>query len=98
MVIADNELRKLGILIKEKSEVAKIGSWELDAEKNRLSWCPMTKRIHEVSDSYIPNIDTAIDFYKEGHSKNTISMAIYKAMQKGTPWREKPTNSNCQGQ
>jgi len=86
-----NELQhdKLQILLKEKSENAKIGSWEYDAVTNTLSWSDMTKTIHEVPTDYQPDIASGIDFYKEGFSRNTISLAFHKAMVDGESWHEK---------
>ena len=86
-----NELEheKLQILLKEKSEIAKIGSWEYDAVTDTLTWSDMTKRIHEVPMDFVPDLAKGIDFYKEGYSKNTISLAVHKAMVDGTPWTEK---------
>ena len=86
-----NELEheKLQILLKEKSEIAKIGSWEYDAVTDTLTWSDMTKMIHEVPMDFVPDLAKGIDFYKEGYSKNTISLAVHKAMVDGTPWTEK---------
>ena len=86
-----NELEheKLQILLKEKSEIAKIGSWEYDAVTDTLTWSEMTKKIHEVPMDYVPDIAKGIDFYKEGYSRNTISLAVHKAMVDGIPWSEK---------
>ncbi len=85
------ELRreKLESLLKEKSEIAKIGSWEYDAITNEATWCNMTKAIHEVPVSFIPNIESGIEFYKHGYSRNTLSMHVDNALRKGTPWEEK---------
>jgi PAS domain-containing protein len=83
------QLKKLRLLLEDKSEIAKIGSWEYDARKKVLQWCPMTRKIHEVAENYLPDLDKAVAFYKEGYSRNTISMAIFKAMEKGTEWNEK---------
>ncbi|MGI9545779.1 MAG: PAS domain-containing protein [Flavobacteriaceae bacterium] len=80
---------KLQILLREKSEIAKIGTWEYDAVTDILTWSEMTKKIHEVPMDYKPDISKGIDFYKEGYSKNTISLAIHKAMVDGIPWNEK---------
>jgi PAS domain S-box-containing protein len=87
----NNELSvdKTETLLRQQSEIAKIGNWEFDILKNSLRWCSMTKAIHEVPPNYEPNIETAINFYKEGHSKNAISMAIFEATDKGTPWNLK---------
>ncbi|MFT6795332.1 MAG: PAS domain S-box-containing protein [Maribacter sp.] len=83
---SDIELEKAKILLKQQSELSKIGIWEYDLQKSTVSWCPMTKKIHEVALDYKPNIDTAIEYYKEGHSRNAISMAIFEATDKGKPW------------
>lgn len=80
---------KLQILLKEKSEIAKIGSWEYDATEDTLHWCDMTRRIHEVPDDFVPDLDQALQFYKEGYSRNTVSMAVYNAMENRTGWSEK---------
>jgi PAS domain S-box-containing protein len=39
--------------------------------------------IHEVSDDFEPNLNTAIDFFKEGTSRELITAAIEKAMKYG---------------
>lgn len=88
-VLNELKLEKLETLFDEKAEISKIGTWEYDAVKDNLIWCNMTKTIHEVPMDFIPNIDTAINFYKSGYSRNTISMAIDNAMREGTPWKEK---------
>jgi PAS domain S-box-containing protein len=87
---AQNELKieKLEILLNEKSALTNIGSWEYDVITNKLSWCNITKSLHEVVPSYEPNIDTAINFYKEGYSRNTMAMAVDMAVAKGKPWSE----------
>ncbi|MEM7382377.1 MAG: PAS domain-containing protein, partial [Bacteroidota bacterium] len=88
-VLNELKLEKLEILLSEKSQIAKIGSWEYNAVKDELYWCDMTKVIHEVAEDYEPDIDCGIHFYKEGFSRNTIAMAIDRAMIHGTPWNEK---------
>lgn len=86
---SDIALEKANILLKQQSEISKIGVWEYDLQSNTVDWCAMTKTIHEVALDYKPTIDTAIDYYKEGHSKNAISMAVFEAANKGVPWRLK---------
>jgi PAS domain S-box-containing protein len=82
-------IENLQLLLKEKSSSANIGSWQYDAELDSLWWCDMTKKIHEVPKDFNPKIETFIDFYKDGHSKNSISMAYYEASSKGLAWKEK---------
>jgi len=85
----DSNIERLQLLLQEKSSNANIGSWQYDADLNSLWWCDMTKQIHEIDANFIPKIETCFDFYKEGHSKNTISMAFFEASEKGLPWKEK---------
>jgi len=87
-VAIEIEAEKLNVLLDAKSEMTNVGSWEYDLERNRLRWCEITKKLHEVVPSYEPNIDTAINFYKEGHSRNTIAMAFDRAMQTGQSYEE----------
>lgn len=83
------QLKKLRLLLDDKSEIAKIGSWEYEVEGKSMQWCQMTRKIHEVTDKYKPDLDKAIAFYKEGYSRNTISMAVFKAIEHGIEWNEK---------
>jgi PAS domain S-box-containing protein len=80
------ELEKSKILLKQQSELSNIGIWEYDLQKNAVHWCAMTKAIHEVPADFEPNLETAINYYKEGHCRNAISMAVFEATDKGKPW------------
>ena len=83
------KLEKLEILLNDKSEISRIGSWQYDAVRKELMWCDITKELHEVPADYAPDIETAIGYYKEGYSRNTIAMAVDQAMNEGKPWNEK---------
>lgn len=80
------ELEKTKVQLKQQSEISKTGRWEFDIINEHLTWCEITKGIHEVSLDYVPQLDSSINFYKEGYSRNAISMALYEATEKGTPW------------
>jgi len=86
-----NELRieKLEFLQKQTGEHGKIGNWEYQKSKDKFDCCEMIRRIFEVDDDFEFNMDNSINFYKTGYSRNTISMAIYSANQKKSPWNEK---------
>ncbi|MCK0191328.1 PAS domain-containing protein [Arenibacter sp. F20364] len=86
-----NELKteKLEFQLNETGEHGKIGHWEYQKLNEKFSCCHMIRRILEVDDDFEINIDNSVDFYKAGYSRNTISMAIYAAMEKKTTWNEK---------
>ena len=74
------------LLIEHTRNLTRIGGWELDIENQSLSWTAMTRIIHGVDENYVPRLDTAINFYKEGRSRTQISNAIKLAIEQGTPW------------
>ncbi len=85
----EEENKKLQRHLKATAEIAKIGSWEYCFKEDTLTWCGMTRKIHEVSDDFIPTIENSVNFYKDGHNRNTMSMVIHEATEKGTPWSER---------
>ena len=87
-IFDDIKLEKLEVLLKDKSKISKIGSWEYDAVKDRLTWCKITKKLHEVPEDFEPDVESGINFYKEGYNRNTIAMAVDNAMTKGVTWNE----------
>lgn len=83
------QIDRMSLLLKNKSEVARIGSWEYHAPTGELKWCPMICEIKGIPVGYRPTVEEAINFYKEGHSRNTIAMAVDNAKEKGESWNEK---------
>ena len=66
--------------------VANIGTWEVDLIESKVYWSEQTKRIHQVPSSYQPVIESALEFYKEGTSRQSISQAVESAIEKGNKW------------
>ena len=73
-------------LLKKAQSVSKIGGWELDLATNQLHWTAVTKKIHEVANEYIPKLDEAINFYKEGKHRKKITKLVNKCIKKGEPY------------
>jgi PAS domain S-box-containing protein len=68
------------------NQLAGIGHWEVDLIKNSILWSPITRNIHEVDNDFIPDLQTAINFYKSGSDREAIAEALEKAIENGTPW------------
>ena len=73
-------------LYEQTSQVARVGGWELDLVTQKLSWTTVTKQIHEVEDEYEPDLQTAINFYKEGENRNKIEELVQNGIKNGNPW------------
>ncbi len=78
-------LRASQQLLGRTGQVARVGGWELELPSNRLHWTDETRRIHEVDESYEPELDSAVAFYAPG-ARETIAQAVAVAVATGTPW------------
>jgi signal transduction histidine kinase len=68
-------------ILKTTTEISKIGTWEFNLLDGTIFWDNLTKEIHEVLPNYVPTLEKAIDFYKEGGSREAMSNSIYEASQ-----------------
>lgn len=84
--LAAEKLARQQSMLEQMSRQARIGAWEIDAASQKLFWSSMTKIIHEVEDDFIPNIENAIEFYKEGEHRAIIDKLFRSALQQGTPF------------
>ncbi|MEM1121178.1 MAG: PAS domain S-box protein [Bacteroidota bacterium] len=80
-----DEKRREQLLV-ETNRAARVGAWELDAKTNQVYWSDITKEIHEVAPDYVPDLETGINFYKEGYSRTIIQESVEKALMAGKPW------------
>ncbi|MDO9000851.1 MAG: PAS domain S-box protein [Bacteroidota bacterium] len=77
------EEKKLRELNRQANNLAKVGSWEYDLIKDDLFWSPEVYDLHDMDPgTFVPNVETAIDFYKEEH-KSYVADEIYKSLTEG---------------
>tara|TARA_R110002094_G_scaffold3368_1_gene11485 strand:- start:442 stop:3786 length:3345 start_codon:yes stop_codon:yes gene_type:complete len=67
------------------TELGGIGSWEVDLDAGTLLWDPMTRRIHEVDDDYVPNLTSAVEFYAP-EARARLQESIDHAIEQGEAW------------
>ncbi|WP_166334308.1 PAS domain-containing sensor histidine kinase [Sphingobacterium chungjuense] len=84
--VLNKELQHTTQLLSETNQVARIGSWEIDLDNNKHRWTSVTKQIHAVPDNYEPDIDTAIEFYKDEEVRQQVREAIANGIAFGKPW------------
>lgn len=73
-------------LLKSTYELAKIGNWEVNIKEKTVYWSDITKSIHEVYNDFKPSLEKAIDFYKPGHSRDTLNKTIELSYLNGGSW------------
>lgn len=80
------ELTRLNLLFERASQLAGIGGWEYDVVSGEIFWTDLVRRIHEVGPEFQPNIESGINFYKEGESREAITEAVRLAIEKFQSW------------
>ncbi|WP_316844713.1 PAS domain S-box protein [Pedobacter psychrodurus] len=82
----ENELIHTRNLLEETSKLAKIGGWELNLNEGKVVWTATTREVHGVPKDFIPTLDNALNFYKNGESREKIQLAIEECLQSGKDW------------
>ncbi|MGV3525346.1 MAG: PAS domain S-box protein [Candidatus Sericytochromatia bacterium] len=79
-------LRKTQVLLEQISRMARIGGWEVNLNTGDIFWSEITREIHEVSVDFTPNLETGLNFYKEGPDRLAIQHAVEEAIASGKPY------------
>ncbi len=85
---AEFKLQRQQQMLEQMSALGRIGAWEVDLEKGIIFWSEMTKKIHDVPLDYKPQLETAINFYKEGYSRQRISQLVENSINTGEPFSD----------
>ncbi len=72
--------KDLEVTLERANELSRLGNWELNLENNRLFWSNITKEIHGVPKDFEPDLESAIEFYKDNESRIKLESSISKAM------------------
>ncbi|MCH8569545.1 MAG: response regulator [Balneolales bacterium] len=70
-------------MLDQISEVSRVGGWEIDMVRNRMTWSKVTREIHEVDDDFVPNPQNIVHFYKEGKNRELLKQLSFDAMKYG---------------
>ncbi len=73
-----------GLLV-HASKLADVGGWELDSRTQTLTWSAQTCQIHRVPSNYVPQLDTALDFYP-GQARQVVESAVAHCIESGIGW------------
>ncbi|WP_289041036.1 PAS domain S-box protein [uncultured Zobellia sp.] len=87
--LKEEQVNTLQSLLDAMCEISKIGVWDYDIINDKLICCDVIRQIHDVSEDYEFSFDSALSAYKDGYSRNTVSMLVHETMTKGTSWNEK---------
>jgi len=72
-------------LLKNATEIAKIGGWELELSSMKLTWSPGTYRLHDLDPLTPIDVASGITFYAP-EARPVISAAVQAAIESGAPY------------
>ncbi|MCE7039473.1 PAS domain S-box protein [Dyadobacter sp. CY312] len=76
-------LEQVQRIVVQTSQMARVGGWEVDLVNNQVYWSEITRQIHEVERDFMPDLETAMGFYRKKESYHKISEAITHAISTG---------------
>ena len=82
----EKSLRLTKKILEDTNNVARIGSWQADLESEKLYWTAVTREIHGMPADFEPDLQTGINFYKAGESREEIARAVDIAIKTGQSW------------
>jgi len=71
----EDEKIRIEKILEKSNEVSRLGTWDIDLIKNNIFWSKVVFEIHEAPEGFQPDLETAIQFFKEGNSRDTIEKA-----------------------
>jgi len=81
-----HKLAQIQDLLEQGMQMARVGVWELNLIEQTLWWSDVTRAIHEAPPDFTPDLTGAINFYKAGESRETITRCVTQAIEQGTPF------------
>jgi len=82
----EEELKHAKELLEQTNQLVRIGAWDADLISRQGIWSSTTKEMHEVDADFIPDIESGLDFVKEGESRTKITKALTELIENGTPY------------
>ncbi len=77
------ELTHAHELLGQMQRIARVGGWEVDLGRQKLTWSEGVYRIHELDpDSYVPEVESSIQFYAP-EWRSVIQQAMQSAISEG---------------
>ena len=73
-------------LLNATTSAARIGTWEVDLEAQKVAWSDMTKELHGVPPDFEPDLATGINFFKEGKHRTNIEATVERCIATGEPY------------
>lgn len=79
--------KKAERLLKQATELARMGAWEVDLIQEKITWSEMTYRLYGLDPAqFKPDFDSTLVFYQEGQHREQVVRAFERTLTTGEPW------------
>ena len=75
-------------LLNKANDLALIGGWEIDLVNNKAFWSAITLKICEIDTLEKPDMNSWMEFFKQGIDRDTIKLKVKEAIQLQKSWDE----------
>lgn len=82
------EKKEIEQLLNKANDLALIGGWEIDMVYGKAFWSDITLRICEIDPLCKPDMNSWLEFFKEGTDRDIIKQKVKEAIQLKKPWDE----------
>lgn len=82
------EQKKLEDQLELVYKSAKIGDWEFDFINDKVTWSRFVKELYDVPLSYVPSMESAIQFHEEGDNRDKFTKIIEQVRKSGGNFTE----------
>lgn len=77
------ELQRQLLLQHQMSELAGLGTWEINVSEGTVHWSDALKRIHDLDESFVPTLSNVYKFPRFEEDKEKLNKLFQKAMKNG---------------
>jgi len=70
------------------NEMSRVGGWYVNMADMKIFWTPSMFRVHGMKVGKTPGVEEAINFYKEGPSRELIAHLFQRAVEKGLDFKD----------
>ncbi len=84
-IILEKDLLQTQKILEQTNQVAQVGGWISNLNKNEIFWSDSTKLIHGVDKDFKPNMENVFDFFEEDQ-KEFLQSNFLEAIKTGKPY------------
>ena len=99
--LVEERTRKVRVqqeMLEEMSKQGRMGAWEIDLVDHEIHWSEMVREIHQVDESYQPDLVSVMSFIKRPEDRDIISRHLYECIDQTKPWQLEVPIHTSQGQ